>query len=396
MEDSEDLFSVELLEQYNYSTDGNDSTELHFSEGEEHLRTVNLFLGGYFCVILSVFGTFANIGAILIFCKKSFKSNFNNLLIALAVTDLLFLLLRLIEAISKIFQELHSDSNHWLVIWSFESYNHLIPYFLYPFGNIFLSLSIFMTVSISIERYLAIYFPLVYRNRSSTWNLLFHILPVLSLAVIINIPKFLECRIDYYLDEEKNLTKSFITVTEMRMDKDYVLYYLNVTRLIFLGLAPLSFLTVLNVRVYSAIQRNSNLRQRSYSIILLLIVSVFIICQLPRMIFNIYEVLILDELDEHRPPPLWSFYFLIFSNDICPIVNATVNFFIYFFIAKKFRAAFFNILLCKKDPAPGIVSKTSFRTGEITKVNTNVHNDETRKMKMLVRMTDLESRCEDF
>ena len=122
--------------------------------------------GGYFCVILSVFGSFANIGAILIFCKKSFKSNFNNLLIALAVTDLLFLLLMFIEANMKIFEELHSDSNHWLVIWSFESYNHLLPYFLYPFGNIFLALSIFMTVSISIERYLAIYFPLVYRNRS--------------------------------------------------------------------------------------------------------------------------------------------------------------------------------------------------------------------------------------
>ena len=93
------------------------------------------------------------------------------------------------------------------------------------------------------------------------------------------------------------------------MDKDYVLYYQNVTRsgmvwlwsggptksqqglskistfrLILLGLAPLSLLTVLNVRVYSAIQRNSNLRQRSYSIILLLIVSVFIICQLPRIV----------------------------------------------------------------------------------------------------------------
>ena len=90
------------------------------------------------------------------------------------------------------------------------------------------------------------------------------------------------------------------------MDKNYVFYYQNVTRsglvwsglvwsqqgrskistfrVVLLGLAPLSLLTVLNVRVYSAIQSNSNLRQRSYSIILLLIVSVFIICQLPRIV----------------------------------------------------------------------------------------------------------------
>ena len=44
MEESEDLLIVELLEQYNYTTDGNDTTS---GEGEEHLRmrTVRLFLG---------------------------------------------------------------------------------------------------------------------------------------------------------------------------------------------------------------------------------------------------------------------------------------------------------------------------------------------------------------
>ena len=86
------------------------------------------------------------------------------------------------------------------------------------------------------------------------------------------------------------------------MNEHYVLYYQNLTRsgttkrqpeswiniatlrLIFLGLAPLSLLAFLNVRVYSAIQSNSNLRQRTYSVILLLIVSFFIICQLPRIV----------------------------------------------------------------------------------------------------------------
>ena len=80
------------------------------------------------------------------------------------------------------------------------------------------------------------------------------------------------------------------------------------------------------------------------------------------MIFNVYEVLIFHNLDKHGGAQ-WSFYFLIFSNEIFPIVNATVNFFIYFFAAKKFRAALFNILLCKKDPTTGVVSKTSFRFG---------------------------------
>jgi len=80
------------------------------------------------------------------------------------------------------------------------------------------------------------------------------------------------------------MTKSFVTVTELRMNKHYSLYYQNLARLILLGLTPLSLLTFLNVGVYWAIQSNSNLRQRTYSIILLLIVSIFIICQLPRIV----------------------------------------------------------------------------------------------------------------
>ena len=42
MEESEDIFSVE---QANYTTQGNDTSELDFGEEEEHLRTVRLFLG---------------------------------------------------------------------------------------------------------------------------------------------------------------------------------------------------------------------------------------------------------------------------------------------------------------------------------------------------------------
>ena len=83
--------------------------------------------------------------------------------------------------------------------------------------------------------------------RGFTSNLIFHILPVILLAVIINIPKFLECRvrspgflilvisniylqIGYYFDVEANMTKSFVTVTELRMNKHYSLYYQNLAR----------------------------------------------------------------------------------------------------------------------------------------------------------------------
>ena len=57
----------------------------------EQLENISLWVGGYGTIVLATMGVCANILAICVFCNKTFKSNFNNLLIALAVFDLLFL-----------------------------------------------------------------------------------------------------------------------------------------------------------------------------------------------------------------------------------------------------------------------------------------------------------------
>ena len=138
-------------------------------EDYELYGTLSLVISGYGNIVLAVFGIIANILAICIFSKKSFKSNFNNLLIALAVCDLLFLFLSIAESTRSTFQEHRSNSSS--VAGQVTFLHHLLfPHLLYPLHNILLSASIFMTVSISIERYLAIFHPLVYRNRQERKN----------------------------------------------------------------------------------------------------------------------------------------------------------------------------------------------------------------------------------
>lgn len=132
------------------------------------LETIELYLGGYFCTFLTLFGIVTNTAAIFFFSQRIFRSNFNNLLVALAVFDLIFLLISLIDLVMKKFlSPLRETSGHWLLDLIIDTHIHLIPYFLYPLHNIVFSASIFMTISISIERYLAIYSPLAYRSRFS-------------------------------------------------------------------------------------------------------------------------------------------------------------------------------------------------------------------------------------
>ena len=125
---------------------------------------IDKIVGGYVTIVLATLGVCANILAICVFSNKTFKSNFNNLLIALAVFDLLFLVVCITESIRRSFEDrkAHSSSFSGLAT---QIHHHLFPYFLYPLHNILLTCSIFMTISISIERYLAIFHPLVYRNR---------------------------------------------------------------------------------------------------------------------------------------------------------------------------------------------------------------------------------------
>ena len=128
------------------------------------LMNIDLFLGGYGTIVLASLRVCANLLAITVFCKKSFKSNFNNLLIALAIFDLLFLVVCITESVRRSFQSSVANATSMSGL-ATQIHHQLFPHFLYPLHNILLTCSIFMTISISIERYLAIFHPLVYRNR---------------------------------------------------------------------------------------------------------------------------------------------------------------------------------------------------------------------------------------
>ena len=151
----------------NSSTESSSDIEISEMSGlncpQEDYSVVAAFsevVGGYISMTVSVCGILANILAILIFSRRGLKSNFISLLLALAVFDLLFLALCVIENTRRNFQpQIATDGSVTRL------HHHLFPYFLFPLHNILLSASIFMTVSISIERYLAIFHPLVYKLR---------------------------------------------------------------------------------------------------------------------------------------------------------------------------------------------------------------------------------------
>ena len=79
------------------------------------------------------------------------RNSFNFLLIALFFMDSCYLVGSITEAIRKSF-----DAATVVHV-------YLFPYFLYPWLSIAMTASVFMTVAVALERYIAVHYPIDYR-----------------------------------------------------------------------------------------------------------------------------------------------------------------------------------------------------------------------------------------
>ena len=114
-------------------------------------------------------------------------------------------------------------------------------------GSISLCGTIFMTVAISIERFLGICYPLHLppQNRKA-W---YYVLPIFCLSVLVNLPKFFEGEIHYeeeedgFMREIGMMAEGFnistadsesavpqVKPTELRLDSNYIKYYVTYCR----------------------------------------------------------------------------------------------------------------------------------------------------------------------
>ena len=138
------------------------------------------------------------------------KDVFYKLLMALACFDNLYISIMLISNLNSKFA---MDS---------DLIKYLTPYFLFPFKFISTYGTIFMTVAISIERYIGIHYSCIEKRKS--W---FYIIPVILISVTLNVPTFFEKQVIQSEEDEdgKKIIKE--TWTELRREPTYILgkYY---------------------------------------------------------------------------------------------------------------------------------------------------------------------------
>ncbi len=138
-------------------------------------------------------------------------------------------------------------------------HEYAFGYGLYQFHNIVLCVSIYVTLSLALERYRAVWRPVEYHNRCkvySPWRCVAnYIVPVFVFSVVFNIPKFFEVTfIVRRAEGEGGVNHTLASPTPLRLEKYYVLFYVNAARLLVQGVIPFILLSFFNYRIYWVIR----------------------------------------------------------------------------------------------------------------------------------------------
>ena len=340
-------------------------------------NTYSFWLDGVMRSTIALIGIFLNIVFCYVLSQKQLRNVFNSLLISLAVFDTFYLVFDIIEAFRREFEI------------SSEIHIFLFPKFLHPFHKIVFCSSIFMTVSISLERHIAVADPislhLEVRNdkKAQAKRFLKYLFPVFILSTIVNITRFFEATTVY--DET---TKSLaLRPTSLRRNPDYIFYYSGITRLIVTLIVPFYAVIYLNAKTYKLIyvrrkrqnaasaktersndeengnplilrthivsEKEKHTSEEKLFIIFSSISLLFLVCHLPRFILDLDEAIFQKESIEcteagYSVAPFWAIQFENISN-LFLTINSSLNSAIYCFLSRKYRTQARIALTCIKD-----------------------------------------------
>ena len=324
----------------------------------ETFMVFSYWCGGVLLSIIATLGVIGNVIAAFVLTRKRMRNNFNYLLLALASFDMIFLVISMED--KAVFMQFGIGA---------KSYTRFLIYtfFLRPLYWISLTGSMLMIIAITFERFRAVHY---HKSLNPKWPLLI----VSALSVALNVPTFFE----------KTLVNNngTLVVANALPDHHLATYFtvMNWFNIIITIVIPFLVLTILNMRVYMDI-RSTKMAVARYSksattarerkeahlaMIMMSYVVVFLICNFPRLICNVYEVFNISYVMRCMGP-MWVRYMYTIM-DLMLVINSSVNIMIYTAMSKDFRRELRALFdpCCAKHPSNSpstLEDTTGHRTG---------------------------------
>jgi len=283
-------------------------------EGEEELYMLDLEAEAYDAVFefwvpgvlltgVALAGLVGNCLSIIILSRPAMSSSITVLLLGLTSTDSLLILtsvlmfgLPAIHQHHSVHMELNTEDSPPVFSYYMESVFPYITPIVYPLGLVFQTCSVYLTVCVSVERFVAVIYPLQAKHVCTQSRARYAVIITAFTSFGYNLPRFFE--VTYQHRREDNITQLEVVPTSLRRDEHYIEVYVTWLYLIFMYILPFTLLAVLNIVIYREIRKatairtslsRSQRREIGLAMMLLCVVLVFFLCNIRALIVNILE-----------------------------------------------------------------------------------------------------------
>ena len=195
-------------------------------------------------------------------------------------------------------------------------------------------------------RYIAVCKPLKVLYLSTSRGVKIQLFVVVLISNIIEIPRFLETRIETYTHNGHTYTVE--VSTDLYQSDLYQLLYKTLFLVILRRLIPMLIIVTLTVKLTSAIRNTRKIRSEliafsktkhaakrhadeTITSVLIIIALIFIVCQAPGMVYPIFRMTL------ERDSCCNFFYFYAAIADLLSVLCSGLNFFVYYLLVPAFR-----------------------------------------------------------
>lgn len=287
---------------------------------------------GYLALAIILLGMVGNGLSMVVLTRKSMHTSTNCYLLALAIWDTVVivctLLLMTLPTLSPDFRR------------------HVMPYVVvvvYPLALTAQMSTLWLTVSFTVERYIAVCHPLQAARMCTVARARVVIVIVSVVSILFNVSRWFEYRLKFHEPDQSSSNRSKITFeqTDFGNNEHYKTVYFLWLYLFVMFIVPLTSLTILNTFLILAVRQSQiqrkdmNVRQsreNNVTIMLVSIIIVFIICQIPALIYNMAWA-----VDINTVTSACGWRILSTFRNFMVTLNSCVNFILYCALGQRFR-----------------------------------------------------------
>ncbi len=339
------IFARQLSQGQQLDSDGNHSqngSAPHMGKGghsEGHISHLMEFFE-IIIPIISFIGIVGNILNLLVLTRRRMLSSMDRLeksatygLVALALSDMLFCLM--------VFPHKFINQEGGLMEYS---KGYVLYYKLYGISvvNLCLMVSTWLIVTMSINRYIVVVYPLHARSVLSAFRTAFTIIAVYLLSILFTLPHFMHHKVVTCQDKNGNFFHEFRPMYSPPV-KERIMFYMKWVWPVVADFIPIAILGVCNTRLIWELRRATSARRRSahgqkvretsHKVTLTLVIIVLM------LLFFVSPAEVIRYIDPYKS---WgqAGFVVASAMNVLQTINFAFNFVLYCVLSPSFRQTF--------------------------------------------------------